>query len=155
MTRLGKWSVVAAGFLLFGLGVCWTAGNALVRPSVSVVAPAVAPARDLTLKAADGLAGWLIEPGLSLQALPRYGVWPGRIAPLAALRRFRGPVFVIGGGADRYTPPAETREMFAAAPGPKSLWIVDGLDHAAVSGTESDEYRARILGFLGGAIGRP
>lgn len=289
MTKRRVWIAVAAGLLLFGLGVCWTAGNALVRPSASAVAPAVAPARDLTLKAADGLAvaatywpgraanspavlllhgngasraqvadtaawlasqgyaamaidfrghgqsaqvprsfglfesrdaaaalawlrreqhgariaalgislggaatllgdsgplpadalilqavypdirrairnrliaslgvaGWLIEPGLSVQALPRYGVWPGRISPLAALRRFRGPVFVIGGGADRYTPPAETREMFAAASGPKSLWIVDGLDHAAVSGMATPAYHARILGFLGGAIGRP
>lgn len=64
-------------------------------------------------------------------------------------------MFVIGGGADRYTPRDETREMFAAAPGPKSLWLVDGLDHAAVSGLDTPLYRARILGFLAGAIGRP
>ncbi len=56
---------------------------------------------------------WLVEPALSFQALPRYGVWPGRIAPLTALRAYHGPVFVIGGGADRFTPPSETREMFA------------------------------------------
>jgi pimeloyl-ACP methyl ester carboxylesterase len=99
--------------------------------------------------------GWLIEPMLSVQALPRYGVWPSRIAPVTALRTYRGAVFVIGGGEDRYTPPAETREMFAAALGPKSLWLVDGLDHAGVSGMDTPLYRARILGFLGGAIGRP
>lgn len=107
------------------------------------------------LTASLGVAGWVVEPMLSLQSLPRYGVWPGRISPLAALRAYRGPVFVIGGGADRYTPPAETREMFAAARGPKSLWIVDGLDHAGVSGTYTSLYRARLLAFLGGAIGRP
>jgi pimeloyl-ACP methyl ester carboxylesterase len=101
------------------------------------------------------VSGWLIEPMLSLQALPRYGVWPGRISPLVGLRRFSGPVFVIGGGADRYTPPDETREMFAAVSGPRSLWIVDGLDHGEVSGTDTPLYRARILGFLAGSIGRP
>src|ERR1044072_480911 len=60
---------------------------------------------------------WAIEPALSLQAPLRYGVWPGRIAPLAALRRYRGPVFVIGGGADRYTPPPETRAALDAGGG--------------------------------------
>jgi pimeloyl-ACP methyl ester carboxylesterase len=290
MAKRWKWAAIAAGLALIGIVPSWMMGDALVRPSASAVAPAVSPARDLMLKAEDGLAiaatywpgrlanspavlllhgngasraqvadsaawlasqgyaamtidfrghgqsaqvprsfglfesrdaaaalawlrhaqhgakiaalgislggaaallgesgplgadalileavypdirrairnrltaslgtvpGWLIEPALSLQSLPRYGVWPGRISPLAALRGFRGPVFVIGGGADRFTPPDETREMFAAAPGPKSLWVVDGLDHAAVSGLDTPLYRARILGFLGGAIGRP
>lgn len=104
---------------------------------------------------AGSVPAWLLEPLLSLQALPRFGAWPSRIAPLAGVRRYRGPVFVIGGGADRYTPPAETREMFQAAPGPRALWIVDGLDHRAVSGLASDLYRARLLAFLRRAIGPP
>lgn len=111
--------------------------------------------RNRIAAAATTIPAWLIEPVLSFQSLPRYGVWPGSIAPLAALRRYRGPVFVIGGGADRYTPPAETREMFAAVRGPRSLWLVDGLDHEHVSGLDTPLYRARILAFLKGTIGAP
>jgi pimeloyl-ACP methyl ester carboxylesterase len=69
------------------------------------------------------------------------------------LRSYRGPVFVIGGGADRYTPPPETREMFAAVQGPRSLWLVDGLDHAHVSGLATPLYHARFLAFLKSMIG--
>lgn len=98
---------------------------------------------------------WLLEPWLSFQALPRYGVWPGRIAPLDALHRYAGPVFVIGGGADRYTPPDETRELFDAVRGPRALWIVDGLDHDEVSGLTDDRYRRRVLAFLRRSIGNP
>jgi pimeloyl-ACP methyl ester carboxylesterase len=289
MAKRWKWIAVLSGLGLLGLALSWSVGTALVRPAASAVAPASAPARDLTLKAADGLAiaatywpgraanspavlllhgngasrgqvagsaawlagqgyavmtidfrgqgesalaprsfglfesrdaeaalgwlrreqrgakiavlgislggaasllgergplpaealilqavypdirrairnrvadslgaaAWLIEPALSIQALPRYGVWPARIAPLAALRRYQGPVFIIGGGADRYTPPAETREMFAAVQGPRSLWLVDGLDHAHVSGLATLLYRTRILAFLEGTIGAP
>jgi pimeloyl-ACP methyl ester carboxylesterase len=98
---------------------------------------------------------WLLEPLLSLQAFPRYGVWPDRIAPKAALRRYSGPVLVIGGGSDRYTPPEETREMAAAVPGQHAMWIVDGLDHGQVSGLANDAYRKRILAFFHRTLGSP
>ncbi|PSJ40518.1 alpha/beta hydrolase [Allosphingosinicella deserti] len=97
----------------------------------------------------------LLEPLLSFQARPRLGAWPGRLAPIAALPRFRGPVLIVGGGADRHTPPAETRALYAAAPGPKTLWIAEGYDHAAVSAIDSPEYRRRVLAFLEQTIGRP
>ncbi|MBC9031773.1 alpha/beta fold hydrolase [Sphingomonas sp. JC676] len=129
------------------------AANALI---LQAVYPDIRRAIRNRLAAQTGSGpAWLLEPLLSLQALPRYGEWPSRIAPLAALRRYHGPVFVIGGGADRYTPPNETRELFEAAPGPRALWIVDGLDHRRVSGLTSDLYRARVLAFLRRSIGNP
>lgn len=97
----------------------------------------------------------LAEPLLSFQSLPRYGVWPGRIAPVAAIRDFRGPVFVIGGGADRYTPPVETRALFDAAPNRKGLWLVPGLSHGEVSNLHDAEWERRVGGFLRGTIGAP
>lgn len=98
---------------------------------------------------------WLLEPLLSLQSKPRLGVWPGRLAPVAALKRYRGPVLVIGGGADAYTPPAETRTMFAAAAGPKRLLFVRGADHRATSDLRTDAYRRAVLSFLGATVGTP
>ena len=69
---------------------------------------------------------FLLEPLLTLQSKPRFGVWPTRLSPREAVKRYPGPVFVIGGAEDRYTPPPETRAIFAAAPGPKRLWLVPG-----------------------------
>jgi uncharacterized protein len=98
---------------------------------------------------------YLLEPLLSFQSKPRFGVWPGDLSPVEALRDYRGPVFVLGGEDDLYTPPAETRALFAAAPGPKSLWLLPGRDHSAISELSDDAYRGRIRGFLRGAIGEP
>lgn len=102
-----------------------------------------------------GPLAWAAEPLLSYQSLPRWGVWPGGLSPRAALARYRGPVFVIGGAEDRYTPRGETRSIYEAVHGPRMLWIVPGLDHAAVSGIDGEEYRRRLLGFLVRTIGRP
>lgn len=101
------------------------------------------------------LGGTLAEPLLSFQSLPRYGVWPGRIAPIAAIRDFRAPVFVIGGAADRYTPPAEARALFEAAPNRKGLWLVPGLSHGEVSNLHDAEWARRVGNFLNRAIGAP
>ncbi len=97
----------------------------------------------------------LLEPLLSFQSKPRFGIMPGEISPLEAVRRYRGPVFVIGGGEDRYTPPGETRALFDAAPGPKSLWLVPGRDHAAIGELADEAYRRRIARFLERTIGPP
>lgn len=98
---------------------------------------------------------YLLEPLLSFQSKPRFGVLPRDLSPLEALRRYRGPVFVIGGVDDRYTPPDETRALFAAAPGPKNLWLVPGRDHAAMGELSDEAYRARVSRFLQGTIGAP
>ena len=97
----------------------------------------------------------LLEPLLSLQAKPRLGVWPGRLSPMAALKRYRGPIFFIGGGSDAYTPPSETRAMFASASGPKRLLFVPGADHRATSDLATGAYRREVLSFLAATIGRP
>lgn len=96
-----------------------------------------------------------LEPLLSFQSLPRFGAWPGQFSPLSAVRRYRGPLFVIGGADDRSTPPAETRAIFAAAPGRKRLWIVPGADHAEASGLRGRTYRERLARFLRETIGAP
>lgn len=104
---------------------------------------------------AGALPAYALEPMLSLQALPRFGAWPSRLSPQAALSRFPGPVLVIGGGGDRFTPPGETRALFDAARGPRELWIVEGFDHAQMSNLSTDAYRARLTTFLARALGRP
>lgn len=98
---------------------------------------------------------YLLEPLLSFQSKPRFDAWPARLSPLHALRRYPGPVFVLGGEQDPYTPPEETRALYAAAPGRKSLWIVPGRDHAAMGALSDEEYRERIGRFLDATLGQP
>jgi pimeloyl-ACP methyl ester carboxylesterase len=97
--------------------------------------------------------GYVIEPLLSLQAPLRFGTWPSRLSPLQALHRYHGAVLVIGGVQDRSTPPGETRAMFAAAQGKKSLWLVPTGDHAAICDLSSPAYRDHVRQFLALTIG--
>lgn len=97
----------------------------------------------------------VIEPLLSLQARPRLGVWPSRLSPLEAARRHSGPVLVVGGDADRYTPPDETRALYGAFPGPKHLAFMRGKAHAGVGDISDPGYRAALIAFLDRTIGAP
>lgn len=95
-----------------------------------------------------GGPAWLLEPLLSFQSRLRAGVWPGRLSPRTRIMAYHGPVLVIGGGADHYTPPAETRALYAAAPGPKRLWFAPGASHEAVTALDTPAYRRTLLAFL-------
>jgi dipeptidyl aminopeptidase/acylaminoacyl peptidase len=90
----------------------------------------------------------IAEPLLSYQSGPRFGVWPGAISPHDALKRYRGPVFVIGGAADTSTPPDETTSMAKAAPHLERLWIVPGQTHEHLTGGNDAAYRQALLGFF-------
>jgi len=102
-----------------------------------------------------GVLAALGEPLLSYQSWLRYGVAPGRLAPADAIHLYRGPVLVIGGTADLNTPPAETRRLYDAAPGPKELWLLDGVDHASACAVWTDDYRRRLRSFFARALGEP
>jgi pimeloyl-ACP methyl ester carboxylesterase len=135
-------------------------GPAGPLPADALVLQAVYPdiRRAIRNRIADRLGAapaWLLEPLLSFQSKPRFGVMPGELSPLEALRRYPGPVFVIGGEEDRYTPPAETRALFAAAPGAGRLWLVPGRGHAAIGALSGAAYRERIGRFLQATIGPP
>jgi pimeloyl-ACP methyl ester carboxylesterase len=97
----------------------------------------------------------LLEPLLSFQSRLRLGVPPSRLSPIAAVPRFRGAVWVVGGDEDGHTPPEETRALYAAARAPKTLWIAPGLDHVQISEAKSPEYRRRLLAFFDTSIGPP
>ena len=56
---------------------------------------------------------------------------------------------------DGYTPPVETRALYAAAPNRKALWLVPGLSHGEVSNLHDAEWARRIGEFLRETIGTP
>jgi uncharacterized protein len=97
---------------------------------------------------APSLIAAVAEPLLSYQSILRYGVWPDRLSPIAAAKRYGGPVMVIGGTDDRYTPVGESRALAAAFPRPAKLWLAEGLGHAQVSSLDSLDYQRLVLGFL-------
>lgn len=101
------------------------------------------------------IAAGVLEPLLSYQSWPRYGVAPNRIAPIAGMRRYAGPVLIIGGTGDGETPEADTRALHAAAAGDKSLWLVEGLSHVETCSLWTAEYREHVGRFLKRTIGKP
>ena len=90
----------------------------------------------------------LLTPALVGQARARIGVPADSLRPVAAVARLGAPVFVIGGAEDPFTPPAETRALYDAAPAPKDLWIVEGGGHEDLLEVAPDAYRQRVVGFL-------
>jgi pimeloyl-ACP methyl ester carboxylesterase len=98
---------------------------------------------------------WLGEPLLSYQSWPRYGVPPSRISPIDGLHRFRGRVLIIGGTADSNTTLNDTLAFYRAAPGPKQLWLLDGVGHAATGSIFTPEYRNRVQALFASSLGRP
>jgi uncharacterized protein len=104
--------------------------------------------RNRIASVAGSVPAALLEPLLSLQSYPRIGVWPGALSPRTRIAGYRGPVLVIGGAADRYTPPAETRALYAAVPGPRRLWFIPEGDHAAAVAHDDAAYRREVLDFL-------
>jgi dipeptidyl aminopeptidase/acylaminoacyl peptidase len=97
----------------------------------------------------------VLEPLLSYQSRLRFGVWPSRLSPIEVLPRYRGPVLVIGGASDPFTPPDETRRIYQAVHGIHMLWLVPGESHEGLSDLRSEEYRERVLSFFEQTIGAP
>lgn len=100
-----------------------------------------------------GPLGPLFAPLLTWQIRPRLGVSRDALHPVDHIADLGCPVLIASGLGDRHTPPAETERLFARARPPKELWLVPGAAHVDLAGYAPEEYRRRVLGFLG-RIGR-
>ena len=72
--------------------------------------------------------------------------------PIDAIAKISAPVFILAGDRDRWTPIEETREFFARASAPKSLWEVRGAGHQDLCDFAPLEYRQRMTAFLSSAL---
>lgn len=88
------------------------------------------------------------EAALVGQIQSQFGVPPDSLRPVVSLARTTAPTFVIGGGADRLTRRDETEALFAAAPSPKELWIIEGAGHENLYAVEPEAYRQRVVAFF-------
>jgi pimeloyl-ACP methyl ester carboxylesterase len=146
---------------LFALGESMGAGIALqsaaVEPRIeAVVAEAsFASRREASydyagLRRSPWLGKTLLAPGTwtmiyrgeSLAGFPAAEVSPEHAV---AARAF--PVFLICDANDVALPCRHTERIYAAARGPKQMWVVPGAYHTAALGYEPGEFRRRVLDF--------
>ncbi|WP_052330105.1 alpha/beta hydrolase [Comamonas sp. B-9] len=131
----------------------------LLQPPDAVVLEAVFPsmeaAVDNRVRAVLGPLAPLapIATPLLLWQMPlRLGLDPYQLRPIDRLAAWSRPVMVLGGTEDRYTPPAETRQMAEAASQAQQsaqlLWLVPGAAHVDLHQFAPQAYAAQVFGFL-------
>jgi len=85
----------------------------------------------------------MLYRGGKLAGFPAAGVSPEQSA---AERNF--PVLLICDEADTTLPCRHSKKIYAAARGPKSLWMVPGAFHTAALGFAPEEFQRRVLEFF-------
>jgi alpha-beta hydrolase superfamily lysophospholipase len=88
----------------------------------------------------------LMYRGESLAGFSAAGVSPEKAV---AARPF--PVLLICDGLDVALPCRHSEMIYAAARGPKQLWVVPGAYHTAALGFQPEEFRRRVLAFFAAA----
>jgi alpha-beta hydrolase superfamily lysophospholipase len=92
----------------------------------------------------------LLYRGEKLAALPIADVSPVKAV---AARAF--PVLLICDEKDVALPCRHSEMIYAAARGPKQLWVVPGAYHTAAYGFAPEEFRRRVLSFFAAAAANP
>jgi uncharacterized protein len=94
-----------------------------------------------------GLPRWVPIIPLAIAAAEwRGGFDADEIDAVAAARRVHAPLFAIVDGTDDRMPEAVVRRVYDAHPGPKRLWVADGVYH--VGAVFHADYRSQIVAFL-------
>jgi fermentation-respiration switch protein FrsA (DUF1100 family) len=74
------------------------------------------------------------------------------LEPIRSIGKLGAPVLVVAGSKDEHTTLAESRELFAAAVAPKSLWVVKGAGHQDFLAYDPEGYESHVLPFLTDAL---
>jgi alpha-beta hydrolase superfamily lysophospholipase len=147
---------------LFALGESMGAGIALqsaaVEPRIEAVV-AEAPFASLR-EASYDYAGLQRYPLLGMTLLAP-GAWTmvyhgelaagfpaGEVSPEKAVAARPFPVLLICDEEDTVLPCRHTKRIYAAARGPKQMWVVPHAFHTAALGYEPAEFRRRVLEFF-------
>lgn len=86
---------------------------------------------------------------LLLWQLPlRLDISPAQLRPIDHIGKLKAPLLIAAGSADQHTTLPETRRLFAAAAGPKELWVVPGAAHVDLHAFASAEYERRVSAFM-------
>jgi len=154
---------------LFALGESMGAGivlqSAAVEPRIEAVV-AEAPFANLR-EASYDYAGLRKYPWLG-KTLFAPGTWTllyrdekisglpvAEVSPVKAVAARAFPVLLICDEKDDALPCRHAEMIYAAARGPKQLWIVPGAFHTAALGFQPEEFRRRVLAFFAAAAASP
>ncbi|MEO8753690.1 MAG: alpha/beta hydrolase, partial [Casimicrobiaceae bacterium] len=103
----------------------------------------------------DGAAGVIAESGFTSLAdvvadrnLPVGILMTQRFDALASVPRLRAPVLFVHGTADNVVPAAMAQRMFAAAPEPKRLLLIQGGTHSNAGDLGASDYRNALSEFV-------
>lgn len=110
--------------------------------------PTIEEALEDRLRMRVGALAPFLSPLLLGQLSLRLGIEPAQLRPIARMPQLGAPVFIASGDADLHTTIAETRRIFEAAKGDKTLWEVRGAAHVDLHRFAPAEYERRILGFF-------
>lgn len=72
------------------------------------------------------------------------------VSPERAVAARAFPVLLICGLEDRNIPPRHTKAVYAAAIGPKDMWLVPGTGHTQALGRAPEEFERRMIAFFDG-----
>jgi len=95
-----------------------------------------------------GAVGGYLAPLLLWQIPALLGISADELTPVAAISQLRAPLLVIHGSIDRHTLIAEAQALYATAPEPKSLWIIDGAAHQDLHQYARQGYQQHVLNFF-------
>ena len=118
-----------------------------------------AVALDLAVRA-DGATGVIAESGFT--SLPDVVAGTNRAVSLLVTQRFdalarvrelKVPAMFVHGTADNVVPPAMSEALYAAAPEPKRLLMIEGANHGNWNGVGLDDWARAIDEFVGVAGG--
>lgn len=88
-------------------------------------------------------AWMMIYRGQSMAGFPA-----GEVSPVKAVASRAFPVLLICDGDDTTLPCRHTEKIYAAAIGPKQMWVVPKAFHTGALGYQPEEFNRRVLAFL-------
>jgi uncharacterized protein len=115
---------------------------------LEAVYPRVARAAENRIRIRLGLLAPILTPLLLMQLEPRLHITAADLEPIRSIGRLGAPVLIAAGSKDEHTTLEESRELFDAASGPKSLWIVEGAVHQDLLAYDRQGYEGHVVGFL-------
>lgn len=147
-----RWPAERKAVIGISLGAAaWVFADASPKPDAVVLEMLYSrldEAVDNRLRLRLGDAGPWLRPLLGWQ-LP---LWVGSgleaHRPIDALAQLAAPLLLVAGSDDQHATAAQSLRLFAAAAGPKSLWMIDGAAHADFQAFDPVGYRQRVIGFL-------
>jgi fermentation-respiration switch protein FrsA (DUF1100 family) len=71
-----------------------------------------------------------------------------RFDAIDQIRRIRAPLLVIAGDQDRIVPTENSRRLYEAAAGPKTMFVVPGADHNDAALADGDQMIDAVVTFL-------